>query len=129
MIQLVSPRKVIVKTSPGRGLGCFASEKIFKDEIFEETYLLRTKSGEFSDYMFKYPKKDHTHLVLPTGFGSIYNHSNSPNATWRDHPNIDPNLYEIFQFYALKDIEEGEEIFTYYGGEGYWASRKGVTLI
>ena len=100
----------------------FATKKIFKNEIIEECHLLPLplKKGEpsslFTDYRFNYPQSGEIEeLVIPFGYGCIYNHSDNNNATWRDHPE-----YKAFQFIAVKDINPGEEICTYYGGDAYW---------
>lgn len=135
-MELIPPKKVIVKKSEGRGLGCFANEKIYKDEIIEETYcLLIQEDNLFHKYRFRYIKKNPISInfirpfesVLPLGYGSIYNHNNLPNANWRPSNKSEDGI-RIFEFYALKDIEMGMEIFTYYGGEKYWKN-KNVKLI
>lgn len=135
MIQLISPRKVTVKTSPGKGLGCFATQRIAKDEIFEECYLLTIEQVPevdlFRDYRFDFPQGDEPTMeqVLPMGFGCIYNHSDTPNAGWRNHPDWKQMEVKIFQFYATRDIYPGEEICTYYGGEIYWSRRNHIKVI
>ena len=119
--QINVPTKIEVKLSPGKGMGVFATEKILNGEIIETCYLLTIpKEGNLlNDYRFLYPKRTLTEYVIPLGFGCIYNHSDSPNADWLDHPE-----YKAFNFVAIKDIEIGEEICTYYGGDDYWNSRK-----
>ena len=59
-----------------------------------------------------HPKVD---IVVALGYGSIYNHSNEPNAYW-----MSLNDRRTFLFIANRDIEPGEEIFTYYGDVNYW---------
>jgi len=105
-----------------KGWGVFATEKIFQYEIIEECHLipLPIKVGQPSnllvDYRFNWPHSGEClEQVIVFGYGCIYNHSNEPNASWRDHPN-----YKAFQFVALRDIEPGEEICTFYGGSEYW---------
>ena len=80
----------------------------------------------FNDYRFNYPTQGEIEeLVIPFGYGCIYNHSNDNNAIWKDHP-----YYKAFQFIAVKDIEPGEEICTYYGGDSYWNDgRNHVSLL
>lgn len=128
MIQLKSSTKVEVKTSPIHGMGVFAIEKIKKDEIIEECHLITVPTLPLElkkmsilfmhQYAFRYPADTSLKRledVLPLGNGCIYNHSNTNNAIWRDHPE-----YKAFQFVAIRDIEVGEEICTYYGGSEYW---------
>lgn len=121
-MNLKVPTKIEIKESPGRGLGVFATKKIFKNEVIEECHLLPlpVKAGEssnlFNDYRFNYPQSGKLQeLVIPFGYGCIYNHSDNNNATWKDHPE-----YKAFQFIAIKDINPGEEICTYYGDSSYW---------
>lgn len=124
--QIGVPTKIEIKISEGKGMGVFATQKILKGEIIETCYLLRIpKEGDLlTDYRFLYPKRTLSEYVIPLGYGCIYNHSNSPNADWIDHPE-----YKAFNFFALKDIEIGEEICVYYGGEDYWNSRKKINII
>jgi uncharacterized protein len=116
------PKKVYVKKSPIHGWGVFASEKIFKDELIEESTILSLpiEKGEssslFLDYRFNFPcGPDWIEQVLAMGFGGIYNHSDDSNAYW-----ISDYEKRTFRFIAKRDIEIGEEVFTYYGDVNYW---------
>ena len=124
--QINVPTKIEIKISEGKGMGVFATQKILEGEIIERCVLLTIpKEGNLlTDYRFLYPKNTLTEYVIPLGYGCIYNHSNSPNADWKDHPE-----YKAFNFFALKDIEIGEEICTYYGGDDYWKAREHTKLI
>ena len=117
------PKKVYVKKSPVHGWGVFASEKIFKDELIEECTILELpiEKGEssplFLDYRFNFPcGPDWNEQVLAMGFGGIYNHSDNSNAYWTS-----VNEKRTFKFIATRDIEVGEEVFTYYGDVNYWS--------
>ena len=117
--------KVEIKTSPGKGMGVFATDYILEGEIIEECHLITLNipllepSEILSDYRFLYPiSGEHVEHVIPSGYGCIYNHNDNNNAFWRDHPR-----YKLFQFIAKKNITIGEEICTYYGGEEYWSER------
>lgn len=116
------PNKIYIGSSNLHGLGVFAKEKIFKDELIEECpihklHIIKGNSDPcLNDYRFNWPKTDNwTHQVVTWGYGSLYNHSNNPNAEWRDSDNL-----ETFKFYAIRDIEINEEILVYYGGDEYW---------
>lgn len=117
------PQKIYVKNSPVHGLGVFASEKINKDEIFEVCPILSLpmKFGEtshlFIDYRFNWPSgtSDWEEQVISLGFGSLYNHSESPNSYW-----FSDNETRTFKFVASCDIEPEEEIFVWYGDVNYW---------
>lgn len=123
-MKLIPTSKVEIKTSPGKGLGVFAFKKIIKGEIIEECPLHTLKGKEtimeFYDYIFNFPQAsvNKEELVLPWGYGCLYNHSDDFNAYWRDHPK-----YKAFQYIATRDIEVGEEVCTYYGENQYWDDR------
>lgn len=122
------PKKIKIKESTGRGLGVFASEKIFKDEVIEITPLVKLNDydsqGILYDYIFTYPKNsDNGLIVISLGYGSLYNHSNQNNADWRTADNMK------FEFFATKDIEIGEEIFICYGPKEYFDERKKIKWV
>jgi len=121
------PTKIYVAKSRIHGLGVFANEDIQEGEVFEITPLIDVvKSKEedlkhefFYDYRFAYNKEGKTtKLVLALGYGSLYNHSNTPNANWRLNTELD-----MFEFFSVRDIKDGEEIFIYYGNGEYWKAR------
>jgi SET domain-containing protein len=58
-------------------------------------------------------------MVIAFGYGSLYNHSNTPNADWDIHPQNE----DAFRFYALEDIYPDQEIFVYYGDESYFLDK------
>ncbi len=110
--------KVLIKKSQygGKGgKGVFAKENIKKGEvievapaiILEHVELLDTKWNTLFDYYFWLEE----FVVLALGFGSLYNHSDKPNAKY----SIDKKKKEI-KFTALKDIKKGKEIFFNYRG-------------
>jgi SET domain-containing protein len=112
----ISP-KIEVRKSPIQGMGVFAKEDIFKDEIFEVSYftLLNQNFNEIDkklqEYVFSWPKiAKGGSPVIVWGFGSIYNHNKDNNATW--DTDVENNF---FKFYAIRDIKKDEEICTYYG--------------
>ena len=117
------PQKIYVKNSPVHGLGVFASEKINKDEIFEVCPILSLpmKFGEtsplFINYRFNWPSgtSEWKEQVISLGFGSLYNHSESPNSYW-----FSDDETRTFKFVASCDIEPEEEIFVWYGDVNYW---------
>ncbi|MCB9297045.1 MAG: SET domain-containing protein-lysine N-methyltransferase [Lewinellaceae bacterium] len=63
------------------------------------------------DYYFIWGEEDEL-CAIALGYGSLYNHSFQPNAEYRadfDGPTLD--------FYALRDVEAGEEITVNYNGD------------
>jgi len=121
--KIFSPKKIYVNKSKIHGLGVFASEKIVTGELIEECPILTLpmkfgdKSGLMLDYRFNWPSGtlDWDEQVISLGFGSLYNHSETPNATWRSN-----NDKRTFEFICIKDIIPDEEILVWYGGESYW---------
>lgn len=132
VLSLKRPYKLEVRKTYQKGWGVFATSPIYLNEIIEECPLLEVPSKllnshpeVFKDYAFAYPIENSQLLVLPLGFGCIYNHSDTPNAKWQHNP-LDN---QIFQFVAITDIQVGEEVCTYYGGEDYWAQRPYIKKI
>jgi SET domain-containing protein len=120
MIQL--PTKIYVDKSPVHGWGVFAKDKINQGELIEECIILTLPiqkgddSNLLTDYRFNFPSGlEWEEQVVALGFGSLYNHSNTPNAYWYSN-----NEKRTFCFVSSRDIEVGEEIFTFYGDESYW---------
>lgn len=129
MIQL--PTKIYINNSPIHGLGVFAKDFIFEGELIEECTILSLPinkgddSDLFTDYRFNFPSgPDWEEQVLAMGCGGIYNHSNTPNAYWYSN-----NEKRTFCFVALRNIEIGEEIFTYYGDDSYWNDGRNNTNV
>lgn len=117
------PTKIEIKTSPGKGRGVFAIDFIKRNEIIEICHLVILEGvnpqSKFSlDYSFGWKVDNKYYFSLPLGYGGIYNHSDKPNATYE----MDQNT-KTFIFYALKDINPGEEICTFFGGKEYWDQR------
>jgi len=66
---------------------------------------------------FEWPRSESwTNFVVALGYGSLYNHSNTPNANWTNDVEN-----KTFIFFSTKPIKKGEEIFIYYGDENYWS--------
>jgi SET domain-containing protein len=120
-MKLIASDKVYVNKSdiPNAGRGVFAARDIKKDETIESCPIIEfskhdtsnLKESFFVTYFF-YFGKNKERLAIALGFGSIYNHSYKPNATF----NIKPKK-EVIDFVALKGIKKDEEItFNYYHG-------------
>lgn len=95
-----------------------AGEQIKKGDLIERcpVLVLEKKFTEqidktpLYDYYFIWGKNDES-IAIALGYGSIYNHSFEPNAEYV--PNYEDAQLE---FYALRDISEGEEILVNYNG-------------
>ena len=102
------------------GFGVFACQDIDEGIIVETCYSLKTYRQSFNpaiDYLFSFTN---TESLLPLGYGSIYNHSDTPNIHWR-LINIENPI--IMEFFSLKNIKAGDELCHSYG-KMYWNSRK-----
>jgi len=104
---------------PKAGRGVFASRNIKKNEIIEKCPILEVPKSDRSNlaesilvtYFFFFGKKKER-MALALGFGSVYNHSYKPNATFKIRAKN-----EIIEFVALKEIRKDTEVtFNYYHG-------------
>ena len=99
------------------GRGVFANKNFNKGDIVEKAPYIVDKTSNFNglirDYIFN---KDDTNSIVAFGYASLYNHSDTPNATW----NISDEYVEIK---ALNPISKDSEILISYG-EKYWDTRK-----
>lgn len=101
------------------GRGIFAYIQIRKDNLIESCPVIEIKrqdvslikQTELKNYYFLWhkQKKIATKVVICLGFGSIYNHSFKPNATYKKRIKE-----KRIDFVALKDINKGEEITVNY---------------
>lgn len=119
---MIHNSKVYVKKSTIHGWGVFAKEDIKQGDIVEEclTLTLPIIRGQSSplmiDYRFNWPQgSDWKEQVLALGYGSLYNHSETPNAYWVS--NIEN---KSFLFISNRDIKQDEEILVWYGDVNYW---------
>jgi hypothetical protein len=113
------------------GLGVFASELILGGSIIEECHYLKmryedTQRPPLDHYVYRIQWDPNTEEVpegewgaVILGFGLIYNHSPDPNA----HYYRGSLGRDVFVYYALRDIQPGEQICVSYGEE-WWARRK-----
>jgi SET domain-containing protein len=116
-MKISPPLKIYVKDSPLHNLGVFSSQKIEKGEVIDVCPFLSfpQSSNEripvFSNYTFCYPRSENwTTHALVMGYGSYYNHSETPSVDWNTNEDD-----RTFIFFALRDINEGEELFINYG--------------
>lgn len=104
-------KKTIIKVNPMKGRGVYAAEAIEKGEVIEVCHLIVLNFDEvgpfLEGYVFDFNPK---HAALALGNGSLYNHSNRPNAK----AFLDTRK-KLLHFQALKPIKIGEEITINYG--------------
>ena len=116
-----TPSKIFIDKSPIHGWGVFAKVDIEENEIIEECPLLvlPISKGEVTslliDYRFNWPQgNDFEEQVVGLGYASLYNHSDNANAYW-----ISDLGKKTFKFFSSKKIEQGQEIFIWYGDVDY----------
>ncbi|MDN4074040.1 SET domain-containing protein [Fictibacillus sp. CENA-BCM004] len=98
------------------GRGIFATRNIKKGELIHRAPVIASPKEECK-YMIKTVLADYVFnwndgYAIALGYGSLFNHSYTPNARYKlkkKELNID--------FYAYKDIREGEEILVNYNGD------------
>ncbi len=98
------------------GRGIFAIRNIKKGELIEIAPVLVIPKKEWklmrksilSNYVFWWKKAK----AIALGYGSLYNHSYTPNARY-----ITNMENQSIDFYARKDIRKGEEIMINYNGD------------
>ena len=117
MVRLQPATKLELRPTETMGMGVFANRLIKVGEVLEDCHLIDLPTNDgwdvLPDFRFNYParEEDWEYLVIPTGFGMVYNHSETPNVVWNNHPTIP----YVFRFTAVRDIQMGEQCFIYYG--------------
>ena len=84
-----------------------------RNQVFSDNPVVRAANARISWYVFDWAgqtKRDYVAVAL--GYGSIYNHSDDPNAAFEPEPP------DTLAFRAVRDIGAGAEIFISYRGEG-----------
>ncbi len=105
-----------IKNTPDKGRGVFAEKDFKKGEIVEVCPVVVITEEEYNklaDTIFAYylyPWKGET-SALVLGYGSVYNHSYSPNIDWDQDFKSKSFLYT-----ALEDIKKGDELTVNYNG-------------
>jgi len=106
-----------VQKIPAKGRGIFATDFIPDGTVFERAPVLVMPAKEInvdqedtvlSHYMFAWGKNT---VAIALGFGSLYNHSYSPNARYEDVSG------QMKNYIAIRDIQAGEEVTINYNGD------------
>jgi SET domain-containing protein len=119
MKKLLTSDKVYVSKSGilNAGRGVYARRDIKKGEIIERCPIIEVPKNDTSNlkesalvtYFFYFGKK-REQVAIALGFGSIYNHSDKPNTTYKIK-----RKDKIIDFIALDDIKKNDEItFNYH---------------
>ena len=102
----------------GKGRGILTSKKIYRGDVVERCPVIAIPAADVAyikktilyNHYFHWGK-DQKQAVIVLGFGSIYNHSYTPNTVYR--PCLDEEIMEIV---AIKNIFPNEEITFNYNG-------------
>lgn len=107
-----------------KGRGVFTSIPILKGDIIESAPVIVMDDKDrndihktvLHDYYFLWEEgleEGEYHAAIALGYGSLYNHSKTPNAEFV--PVFDE---KVIEFIAVRDIEAGEEILIEYDEGG-----------
>jgi SET domain-containing protein len=121
MKRLASNKVYISKSKiPNADRGVFASNDIKKGEIIERCPIIEVSKNDTSNLKesilvtyFFYFGKNKEQVAIALGFGSIYNHSYKPNATYKIK-----RKEKIIDFIAIDDIKKNDEITFNYSNCG-----------
>lgn len=108
--------KLYIHQTKEKGRGVFAGRRIRAGEVIERCPVLpltqaeerKAQSMVLRDYIFAWGARWETSCIA-LGFGAMYNHSDHPNAWFRQR-----RKQKQIEFIALRDIKKGEEILTDY---------------
>jgi SET domain-containing protein len=101
------------------GRGIYATQDIPKGTLFHEAPVIvcpddqykKLKKTALRNYYFNWGE-DYQEVAIALGFGSLFNHSYTPNARFEN--NLEKQTVD---FYAHTNIVAGDEIFVNYNGE------------
>jgi len=118
MEKTIGLKTITFKHTGKKGRGVFALKDFKKGELIESCPVLTFTPRERKILektllnFYIYPWRSTRGASLALGYGSIYNHSYSPNADWKQ------NFKKLaMEYRAIKDIKKGEEIVINYNGE------------
>jgi len=107
---------LIVQASPKGGRGVFAARSFAVGEVIEVCPVIALAAEDAArldgTYLYNYYfgwGADNTGAAIALGFGSLYNHADSPNAMYRKH--FDEACLSII---AVMPIAPGDEIMIKY---------------
>ena len=114
MQKLLASDKIYISQSkiPNAERGVFAVVDIEKGKVIETCPIIEVSKDDTAKLnesllvtYFFYFGKNKERLALTLGFGSIYNHSHNPNATFKIKAKE-----KLIDFIAVKNIKKNEEI-------------------
>lgn len=111
-------RNIVIRRFPKKGRGVFALKNFKAGDIIENCPVLIFTPKERKHLektllnYYVYPWRSTRGAALVLGYGSIYNHSYSPNADWKQNFKTQSMIFR-----AIKNIKKEEEITVNYNGE------------
>lgn len=99
------------------GRGVFADKNFKKGEILEKAPVIKLTPTEREHCeetilnFYLYPWKSLHDASVVLGYGSVYNHSDNPNAKW-----VPLLKSRVMKYVALRNIKKGEEVTVDYNG-------------
>lgn len=111
---------LFITESDGRGRGVFTAESLNSDDLIEICPIIKIPTGQLEhidqttlyDYYFLWEEEGFKGCIA-LGYGSIYNHNNTPNADM-----IFDYQDSTIKIVSNQDIESGSELFIDYTGSG-----------
>jgi len=111
---------IAIQHFPGKGRGVVAERPLRKGELIERAPVIVIPRDEaplirdtrLAHYYYEWGDDDRA-AAIALGYGSLYNHSYAPNARFEFH---EPE--ECLEFFALRNIQSGEEITINYNNLG-----------
>ena len=101
----------------GAGRGVFAKQRLKKGDLVERCPIIEISSDDpfitsstLLNYVFFFGNKK-KRCLFALGFGSIYNHSESPDIKFKINSKV-----KIIEFTAIKNIAKDEELTFNYRG-------------
>ncbi|HIH93017.1 TPA: SET domain-containing protein-lysine N-methyltransferase [Methanosarcina acetivorans] len=103
---------ISVKDAPGKGRGVFAQRNLKKGEVIETCPVIVLPPEEVNtleltqlyNYYFAWGT-DSRAAAIALGYGSLYNHSYTPNAEYQKD-----FINGLLKYVCIKDIRKDEEI-------------------
>lgn len=103
---------ICIKQTGKYGKGVYATRAIKQGELIEQSPVLVAQTSEWEhlkntvlfDYCFTWGFDDED-IAIALGYGSLYNHSFNPNATFTNNP-----VNQSIDFFAITDIRDNDEI-------------------
>ncbi len=109
-------KSMVIKNTDKYGRGIFAHCDRKKGELIEEAPVIIIPKQEWQQMresvLFNYVFRWGEDKAIALGYGSLYNHSFTPNAKY-----ITNIQNQSIDFYARRDIGKGEEIVVNYNGD------------